>query len=228
MSRLRTTLISAAVASAAVLAMAAPASAHTEAEARSGASGITDVTLTITHGCDGKPTDAMRVQLPAGSRSVTAQNPDGWTSTVTGTEIDWSGPGLSPDQHHEFSFSIGLTGAAGSTVTFPTIQKCPDGAEIAWIQETVPGQAEPEHPTPAIVIPVGGSIVADSSTTVAAAATSGGPSTTARMALDANAITNEGSEQSTSGRIVFFGVMIVIFGGAGILFLKYRKRAPKV
>lgn len=227
MSRPRIFLVATTIAAATLLGLAGPASAHTEAEATAGAPGTTNVTLTITHGCDGTPTTAMRVQLPAGSTSVTPQNPSGWTSTVTGTEIDWSGPGLSASEHHEFSFSVGLTGAAGSTVTFPTIQLCPDGAQIAWIQQALPGEAEPDHPAPEIVIPVGGSVAANPSTTIAAAATADGPTTTARMALDSNAITNEGSEQSSGGRIVFFGVMIVILGGAGILFLKYRKSTPK-
>lgn len=45
----------------------------------------------------------------------------------------------------------------------------------------------------------------------------------ARMATQANAVTEEGSEQSSAGQLVFFGACAAIVIGAGVLFLKYRK-----
>jgi hypothetical protein len=48
------------------------------------------------------------------------------------------------------------------------------------------------------------------------------------MATQSNAITGEGSETSTAGQYVFIGVCAVLVGGAGTLFLKYRKKSPKV
>lgn len=223
MSRLPVTFTAFAISALALIATAGPAFAHAEPEATLAANGATAITLTVSHGCDGAATNDLRVQLPTGAANVTAQNPAGWTSTIDATEVHWSGTPLSATDHHKFSFTLALSQPSGTTVSFPTLQGCQGGEQIAWIEQTQAGQPEPAHPAPKIVVPAGAISVA-SSTAITA---TNGPTTTARMAINSAAITNEGSPQSTAGRIVFFGVLGVIGGGALVLFLKYRKRVPQ-
>jgi copper transport protein len=45
--------------------------------------------------------------------------------------------------------SVHVPEAVGSTMLFPVIQECEEG-ETAWIEETVEGEDEPEHPAPSI------------------------------------------------------------------------------
>ena len=40
----------------------------------------------------------------------------------------------------------------GETILFPVIQTCEGGASTEWIQPTVEGEEEPEHPAPAITL----------------------------------------------------------------------------
>jgi len=218
-SPLRLAIATAAIA-ATLLGSPGIAAAHTEADTHTDASGATTVTLDVGHGCDAKPTVGLRVQLPAGATNVDAESPTGWTATVTPTELDWTGPALAADAHHEFSFSVMLIQPAGTVVTFPTIQQCTDGAELAWIETTVPGQPEPPHPAPSIV--VGGS--GTSKLVAASTTTEVGPTTTARMTLDANSVTENGSPTNSTGRIVFLVVCAVIAIGALALFLTARRR----
>ncbi len=42
------------------------------------------------------------------------------------------------------------------------------------------------------------------------------------MAVEQTPVTQEGSETSSAGLIVFIVLVVVIFGGAGILYLRHR------
>ena len=55
-----------------------------------------------------------------------------------------------PGQFQEFALSGGPFPDADS-LTFPVVQTYSDGSESAWIEPTVEGQAEPEHPAPVLV-----------------------------------------------------------------------------
>ncbi len=124
---------------------AAPAFAHVEAAGAPAAGGATTVTFSFTHGCKGSPTTSLRVQLPAGTSAVTAENPAGWTSKASDTEIDWSGGTVPDSQPGSFITTMTLTGAAGDTVFFPTIQGCAQG-ENTWIDKSTDPEAEQAAP----------------------------------------------------------------------------------
>ncbi|MBJ7307228.1 MAG: hypothetical protein JHC63_05095 [Acidimicrobiia bacterium] len=96
-------------------------------------------------------------------------------------------------------------------------------AEIAWIEKDTGSHSESRPPAPQF-----GVLINDRAAVTVAAESDASPSTTARMATQSNAITDEGSETSTAGQYVFIGVCAVLVGGAGALFLKYRKKSPKV
>lgn len=217
-------LLASATTFAALIALAGPAFAHADATAKAASAGRTDITLSIEHGCNGNAVTGVRVSLPAGASAVTGTNADGWTSTVSATEISWSGGSIAATASGDFNFSLVLAQPAGETVTLPTIQTCTNNTEIAWIQAPSSDHSESSHPAPQFVVPANST---SASTSTTAAAVTSGPSTTARMATQSNAVTDEGSEASTSGRYVFIGVCAVIVIGAGGLFLKYRKKPIK-
>ena len=212
-------VLAAIVGAIALVVFAGPAAAHTGTTASPAPEGRTLVTYTFSHGCSGAPTIGLRAQLPAGASSVVASNPSGWSSTVTPTEVHWTGPEIADGVSAQFNVAMVLAQPAGSTVVMPNIQECSGGAELAWIGAPSSDTSESSRPAPTIVVPANAS---------AAPVTAVSPSVTvasgeARMSTDANAVTEEGSAQSDAGRIVFFGACAAIVIGAGVLFLKNRK-----
>ena len=81
------------------------------------------------------------------------------TEAVSVVEFDAdAGGGIAPGQFQEFALSGGPFPDADS-LTFPVVQTYSDGNESAWIEPTVEGQAEPEHPAPVLSLtgdPAGG------------------------------------------------------------------------
>lgn len=112
---------------------------------------------------------------------------------------------------------------ASSTVVLPTIQSCAGNNEIAWIEKDTGNRSKSIPPAPQF-----GVLINDRAAVTVTAESDASPSTTARMATQSNAITDEGSETSTAGQYVFIGVCAVLVGGASSLFLKYRKKSSKV
>ena len=206
----------------ALVALAGPAWAHADATAKAEPAGRTAITISLEHGCNGNPTTGLRVSLPAGATAVKGMDSDGWTSTVTASEISWTGGSLPATEAGDFDFSLVLSQPSGSTVVLPTIQSCTKDTEIAWIEADNGDESESGHPAPQFEVPIN-----DSAAVTGTAGSNASPSTTARMATQTNAITDEGSKTSTGGLYVFIGVCAVLAGGAGALFLKYRKKSSK-
>ena len=141
-----------------VLGLAGPASAHVEPTIEEApAGGYATFALVIPHGCDGEGGDTVKVevQLPEGIEAATPQFLPGWEATVDESGpvvVTWEGGPLPHDQFQEFGLSVLMPETPGETVTFPTIQTCESGEEVAWVEETPEGGEEPEHPTPAIAL----------------------------------------------------------------------------
>jgi uncharacterized protein YcnI len=155
---------------AAILLLAAPASAHIEPTIESAAaSSYTTFSLQVPHGCGDAGTSKLEVQIPDSITSVTPEVVPGWTITRTTEHLDtprddgeggqitdrtsvitWAGGPLAHDQLELFGLSVKMPDTAGRSVTFPTIQTCEDGSHTDWIEPTVEGQDEPEHPAPTI------------------------------------------------------------------------------
>ncbi len=147
----------------------APASAHvTLATAETGAGSYYKGVLRIPHGCDGKATRSLSVQIPEGVIGVKPMPKPGWTVTmtkgpyaktyeshgrpVTGgvKEIVWSGSELGDDFYDEFVFTSFVTDAftAGQRVYFPTVQACTEG-EARWTDVPAAGQSARDLKSPA-------------------------------------------------------------------------------
>lgn len=207
-----------------VVATAGPAAAHTTAAAAAGPAGSTVITYSFSHGCSGRPTIGLRAKLPAGAWNVTPTDPTGWSSTVSGTEVHWTGPAIADGTAASFVVGMVLTEPAGATVLLPVVQECTDNSENAWIDTTANGDgSESNHPAPKIVVPANSTQPPTTATTATTVTTTGGPTSTARMAANSNAVTEDGSPTNAAGLWVFAGVCAVIVGGAGILYLRHRR-----
>ena len=159
---------------AAILAPAGLASAHvgvSSTDATPG--GFGKITFRVPNESDAASTVKLRIQIPTDTplASLRTQEIPGWTATTTklrldppvkdddGNEITEAisvvefaaapGAGIGPGEFQEFSLSGGPFPDAES-LTFPVVQTYSDGSESAWIEPTVDGQAEPEHPAPVL------------------------------------------------------------------------------
>jgi uncharacterized protein YcnI len=145
------------------------ASAHVTLETgKAPADSTYKAVLRVGHGCDGKPTTAIRVKIPEGVIAVKPMPKPGWElSTVEGkygktydyygtplsegvTEIAWAGGELPDAWYDQFVFRGRLSGVEpGTTVYFPVVQECPDGAVHRWIEIPEPGKSADDYEEPA-------------------------------------------------------------------------------
>lgn len=146
------------------------ASAHITLETQQAPVGSTyKAVFRVPHGCEGKPTNAVRVRIPEGVISVKPQPKPGWTlekvrgayarsydyyGTPTGEgvkEIVWSGGNLGDDEYDEFVLRGYFTPdlKVGETIYFPVVQECPDGAVERWIEIPAAGQTSDDLELPA-------------------------------------------------------------------------------
>ncbi len=123
----------------------------------------------VPHGCEGKPTNVVRVQIPEGVIAVKPQPKAGWTldkikgayaksydyygtPTSEGVkEIVWSGGSLGDDEYDEFVLRVYLTKdlKAGGMLHFPVVQECGDGMAERWIEIPAEGQSSDDLELPA-------------------------------------------------------------------------------
>ncbi|MEO6201514.1 MAG: YcnI family protein [Cryobacterium sp.] len=175
MNRKTTVFSVSALAAGALLSIAAPlsASAHISADPSETAAGsFSVITFALPHGCEGSATTSMRIGIPEGVVSVTPTVNPNWT--VAEEEVDLEAPVADgegaavtsrtaavvytavtpmPDGLRDtFALSLPIPAdAAGKTLEFPVTQTCEKG-ETQWDESTVAGEAEPEHPAPAITV----------------------------------------------------------------------------
>jgi uncharacterized protein YcnI/copper(I)-binding protein len=128
--------------------------------------------ITISHGCNGEPTHAVRVELPEGVVAAQPMPKPGWTVSVeTGPyartynlhgasvsegvrAITWSGGNLPDDHFDEFVFRGTIADLEpGTTLAFRTTQTC-TGSEIVWAELPAPGQNPYDlaNPAPTLTI----------------------------------------------------------------------------
>jgi periplasmic copper chaperone A len=133
---------------------AAAASAHVDPDPAQVTGGVrTTIGFTIEHGCEGSPTVDLSFEIPAGVNDVVAQPVPGWSASVESGVARWTGGSLPDDTEGTFSLELTPPVAAGKLV-FPLVQRCTSG-QLDWIEETVEGQPEPEHPAPVVEVSQG-------------------------------------------------------------------------
>lgn len=118
---------------AALSTFAAPAMAHMTFQTGTSAPGESyRGVLILPHGCDGAPTDRVRVTLPEGFVDAEAEAKDGWTLDQGDGHIEWSGGSVADDAVETFAFTGSFAEDAPETdIVFPVEQYCGDVA-MGW------------------------------------------------------------------------------------------------
>ena len=143
------------LAAAALLLAATSASAHvTLAETSAKAGSYYVATFRVSHGCDGSPTTALRIEIPASVAFAHPQPKPGWTLAMDHdddrvTAIIWKGGDLPSDEFDEFSVMLKLPKDAGSLV-FPATQTCEKGVE-QWNEVPKAGRML-KNPAPVLTV----------------------------------------------------------------------------
>lgn len=157
-----------------VFGVAGAASAHVTVAAPEAAVGdVGEITFTVPTESETASTTAVSVQLPTKTplSTVAIKPVPGWNATTKKThlaqpiktddganisdvisEITWTaaaGQESQPGQYQTFSISAGPLPKV-STLVFPTVQTYSDGTTVAWIDPTIAGQPEPQHPAPTL------------------------------------------------------------------------------
>lgn len=135
--------------------------AHADADVVAVAAGDEAVvTLRPNHGCGDSPTIEVRIRAPF--VDAVAGEVDGWTATVEPlvdgySVLTWTGGELPSDEIGAFPVEFVVPDASGRIITFPAIQTCANGEELAWIA----GDPLSEYPVPRLLIlPAGAEPVA--------------------------------------------------------------------
>lgn len=203
----------------AIVAGVGVASAHIDADPPAVEAGtVATVAFKIGHGCSGSPTTAIDIQVPAGITDAKPVEKEGWTATVEGSVVRFSGGSLGADTPDAFAIIFTAPTSPG-TVNFPIVQKCEVG-ETAWIEVAAEGQPEPEHPAATLEITQGpptsddlaGEHGEETTTTVGAAVT------TTVVA------SSGGSDDSNAGLVIGVVIAVVVVVGAGVV-LAMRRRS---
>ncbi|MFB7241043.1 nuclear export factor GLE1 [Streptomyces populi] len=150
-----------------LLATAAPARAHVHVHAEQAvAPGATDVRMTfhVPNEKDSARTVGVRIEAPQGVRGVRAERVKGWTAEPAaagdaGRTVGWSGGAIGGEDGVDFVVHVDRVPTGVSELAFVARQEYDDGEVVTWDQETVAGQAEPEHPAP--VLSLAGAPAAD-------------------------------------------------------------------
>ena len=183
----------------AIVVGASSASAHVTVDPGTAAKGAGDQVLTfrVPNEMDDANTTQVKIQLPQDHpiAAVDVLAMPGWTTKVDTVHLDtpietddgtitdvptvitWTGGEIKPGEYGEFKvLAMGLPDDTDS-LTFKTVQTYDNSQEEAWIDETVAGQAEPEHPAPVL------NLTAAAASETATASPAGGESDSDVLAL---------------------------------------------
>jgi hypothetical protein len=165
------------------------------------------------------------VAVRAPVAGAVAEAVDGWSESSTPdgenfTVLEWVGGVLPADESGAFPVEFVVPDAVGELLSFPAVQRCEDGGELAWIS----GDPAAEYPAPRVLILSAESEPAETIDDVpldapgrdqltaivdidnpTGTATTVGPTTSTPPADSAPAITAADAEPSTSGPVVTTG-----------------------
>jgi len=223
---LKRALVTTSATAAVVLFAGGIASAHIDPDPiamQAGTAGT--VQFKVEHGCDGSPTTSMKFQIPAGVTDAAAVDKAGWTATLTGDALEFSGGPLAADAEDHFDISFTAPATPGD-INFKVVQTCQAG-EIAWLDIPVEGAPEPENPAPTIKVTDGPPTAAD--LTPAPEETEG-----TVVATDTGAVvvptTAAASSDDSSNTGAIVGVVIgavIVVVGVGMMLARRNKGTPQ-
>ncbi|MER7769100.1 YcnI family protein [Kitasatospora sp. NPDC096140] len=235
----RRTVAAAAFATATVLATAAPAFAHVTVQPGTAPKGgYTAVAFRVPDESDTASTTKLEVTLPADHpvASVATEPIPGWTATAEKTKlanpiktddgdeiteavskVTWTadaGTKIAPGQFQDFRVSLGPLPTDTDKIVFKALQTYDDGNVVRWIDETVAGQPEPQHPAPALTLT---KATADGDGDHPAAAPTAAPAAAA----------GSSSSDTTARTLGVVGIVVGVAGTAfGVLSLR-RRNTPQ-
>ena len=199
-----------------LLSLAAPAGAHVDVGPETAVAGSeTTLTFSFRHGKDGSATTGLEVQLPAGATVLDVPAVVGWTSSVQGRTVAWTGGRVPDGTEARFPVVVRLPDEAGVAL-FPTVQSTEAG-ELAWISPNE-GEGEDQQPAPRLSLtaaPAGSSTTA--STVAATSSTLDLPRTMGEADLR-----DDGSNEDAGLWLAISGIGALVVVIAGGLFLKRR------
>ena len=109
-----------------------------------------------------KPIPGWTVSVTKGKPSIPVSSDDGPVAEVV-QSVTWTADspadGIPPGGFQDFDLSVGPLPTSGS-MEFKALQTYSDHSVVRWIDHTVEGQAEPEHPAPLLTLTSGVSTAA--------------------------------------------------------------------
>jgi uncharacterized protein YcnI len=153
-------------------------------------------------------------------RTITLAKPlvtDDGQFTQAVSEVIWSGGRVAPGQFQDFSLSADPLPQGVRQLTFKAIQTYSNGDVVRWIDVAQPGQPEPDHPAPVLMLTAGGA------GTGGATGTGGTAGTTAPSASVA-ASGSDGTARAIAAGGAAIGLLGLVLAG-----LSWRRaKAPAV
>jgi len=234
-SRLARTAAVAALAGAVMIGTAISASAHVGVHPDVATAGQgAEITFRVPDESDTANTIRLVVTLPQDRpfTDVSTQPMPGWTATVaeaplpkpvnvggaTVTKaprtVTWTAlPGykIAPGEYQNFYLATDALPAAGEMV-LPVAQYYSDGTVVHWVEPTVAGKAEPEHPAPVFTVTAASATVASTGSTPAANTQASGTSTPASTTSD------------NTARVLGGIALVVALVAGGLVLLRRRPK----
>jgi periplasmic copper chaperone A len=201
--------VAAAAATTGLVLLAGPAFAHVTVNPDEAAQGsYAKLTFRVPTESDTASTTKLEVVLPSQLTSARVKPHPGWTYALTRsgdavTAVTWTaerGGAIKPGEFDEFDLSVGPLPKTDS-LAFKALQTYSDGSVVRWIDETEPGEPEPEHPAPVLTLTAASDDAADPTT-----------------AADA-----DGSDDDSKAPLVLSIVALVVaVAGAGVAVVRRR------
>ena len=236
MRRRTSLLLAGSLTTVAVLAAAGPAHAHVTVNPNTAAGGAyTKLTFRVPTESDTASTTRLAVYFPADHPFASASvkphpgwrfkvvdhklaqpisSDDGQVTEAVG-KIVWTATSaasaIKPGEFDEFDVSVGPLPDTG-TLVFKALQTYSDHSVVRWIDPTVAGQAEPEHPAPVLTI--------TPSPTPATAPVTGEQTTAAATPAATTVVERKGGSAAALALSII--ALVVALGGAALGVVRRR------
>ncbi|UGQ15203.1 YcnI family protein [Yinghuangia sp. ASG 101] len=228
----RRAAVLAAVSTAAVVALAAPASAHVSVqpgEAEQG--GYAGVKFRVPNENDSAGTTRLEVTLPEDKplTSVRTRPLAGWTAVIEKkplatpitshgkqiteavAKVTWTAnPGvrINPGEYEDFEVSMGQLPTDTDVLVFKALQTYDNGDIVRWIDLPNPDGSEPEKPAPTLkLVPADGAAAAPNATPSGAGGSTGGSADQVTVSAS-----SEDKSDSTARGLGIAGLVVGVLG----------------
>ncbi len=149
--------------------------------------------------------------------------PDGWTVSIAGKVVTWDGSArpVAEDLHLGLTFTA--RAEVGTELGFPTIESCPNGESVRWIEDVPEGGDETQHPQPRLAVTEG----APAPTTAAAPGAAAPTTAIASPDISTTGLASDDGDDDSSSTGVIVAVIVGVLLLAGTTVAIARRRAAK-